>query len=219
MIEKNIRDIFLKYPEVIYGFTNIAYSEYSNTYKSALVFAVPYGEQLTIETYSEEKFEKGIQAAKKILGKILAQLQKMLDEYNVKYYIPPTAQNNEVDLTAPFSFKFAAVNAGLGWIGKNDVVITKQYGPRVRLSVILINEIFTYGSKTLKSSCPENCKKCVDVCPHKALHNVQWNLNSLRSDLIDYRLCNEKRSLYLKTHGRKNACGLCMAACPFGTQS
>ena len=121
MIEKNIHNIFLKYPEVIYGFTNIAYSEYVSTYKSALVFAVPYGEQFTIETYSEEKFEKGIQDAKKVSEKILTQLQKMLDEYNVKYYIPPVAQNNEVYLTAPFSFKFAAVNAGLGWIGNNDV--------------------------------------------------------------------------------------------------
>lgn len=37
----------------------------------------------------------------------------MLDEYNVKYYIPPVAQNNEIDLIAPFSFKFAAVKAGL----------------------------------------------------------------------------------------------------------
>ena len=217
MIEKNIRDIFLKYPEVLYGFTDIAYSEYANTYKSALVFAVPYGEQLTIETYSEEKFEKSIQDAKKVLEKILAQLQKMLDEYNVKYYIPPAAQNNEVDLTAPFSFKFAAANAGLGWIGKNDVVITTQYGPRVRLSVILINETFNYANKISKSNCPENCKKCVDVCPHKALHNVRWDINSLRSDMIDYRLCNEKRSIYLKTHGRKNACGLCMVVCPFGT--
>ena len=217
MVEKNIRNIFLKYPEVIYGFTDIAYSEYANTYRSALVFAVPYGEQLTIETYSEEKFEKGIQDAKKVVEEILEQLQKMLDEYNVKYYVPPVAQNNEMDLTAPFSFKFAAINAGLGWIGKNDVVITKQYGPRVRLSAILINELFIYGNKIIKSNCPENCKKCVDVCPHKALHNVQWNINSLRNDIIDYRLCNEKRSIYLKTHGRKNACGLCMAACSFGT--
>ena len=217
MVEKNIRNIFLKYPEVIYGFTDIAYSEYANTYKSALVFAVPYGEQLTIETYSEEKFEKGIQDAKKVVEEILEQLQKMLDEHNVKYYVPPVAQNNEMDLTAPFSFKFAAINAGLGWIGKNDVVITKQYGPRVRLSAILINELFIYGNKIIKSNCPENCKKCVDVCPHKALHNVQWNINSLRNDIIDYRLCNEKRSIYLKTHGRKNACGLCMAACSFGT--
>ncbi len=41
MVEKNIRNIFLEYPEVIYGFTSIAYSEYASTYKSALVFAVP----------------------------------------------------------------------------------------------------------------------------------------------------------------------------------
>lgn len=93
------------------------------------------------------------------MEEILEQLQKMLDEYNVKYYVPPVAQNNEMDLTAPFSFKFAAINAGLGWIGKNDVVITKQYGPRVRLSAILINESFAYGNKIIKSNCPENCKK------------------------------------------------------------
>jgi len=154
MIEKNIRNIFLEYPEVIYGFTNIAYSEYASRYKSALVFAVPYGEQLTIETYSEEKFEKGIQDAKKVLEEILRLLQEILDEYKVKYYIPPVAQNNEIDLTAPFSFKFAAVNAGLGWIGKNDVVITKKYGPRVRLSAILIDEQFVYGEKILNSNCP-----------------------------------------------------------------
>ena len=65
MVEKNIRKILVEYPEVIYGFANIAYSEYASTYKSALVFAVPYGEQLTSETYSEERFEKGIQDAKK----------------------------------------------------------------------------------------------------------------------------------------------------------
>ena len=105
----------------------------------------------------------------------------------------------------------------LGWIGKNDVVITKKYGPRVRLSAILIDEQFVYGEKILKSNCPENCKKCIDVCPYKALYDVQWNINSLRSDIINYRLCNEKRSLYIKAHGRKSACGLCMAACPFGT--
>lgn len=120
-------------------------------------------------------------------------------------------------LKAPFSFKFAAVHAGLGWIGKNDVVITAKYGPRVRLSAVLINERFVYGEKIIRNHCPEDCHKCVDACPHKALRDVPWNIDSFRSEIIDYRLCNEKRSLYLKTHGRKNACGLCMAACPFGT--
>ncbi len=216
MIEENLRNVFLEYPEVMYGFTDIAYSIYAGDYKSALVFAVPHAEKLTIDTYSEEKFERNLQDAKKVVEKIIKQLKKLLDEHGVKYYIPPMAQNNEVDLTAPFSFKFAAINAGLGWIGKNDVVVTEKYGPRVRLSAILINEPFAYNNKNLHSNCPENCRKCVDACPHKALHDVQWNISSLRSDIIDYRLCNEKRSLFIEKYGRKSACGLCMAACPFG---
>lgn len=216
MLYQNIRNLFSEYPEVIYGFADTSYSTYADIYRSALVFAVPYGEQLTLETYSEETFEKGIQDARKAVEKILARLKKVLDEQETEYYIPPIAQNNEIDLTAPFSFKFAAVNAGLGWIGKNDVLITQKYGPRVRLSAILINEQFDYGSKILKSNCPKTCRKCVDACPHKTLHDVQWNSNSLRSEIIDYKLCNEKRSLSIKTLGRKHACGLCMAACPFG---
>ncbi|MGM9604999.1 MAG: epoxyqueuosine reductase [Faecousia sp.] len=216
MVEQSIRSLFSKYPEVIYGFTDISYSSYASEYQSALVFAVPYGEQLTINTYTEERFEKGIQDAKRKLEEILAQLEKILNGSEVKYDIPPAAQSNEVDLAAPFSFKYAAVNAGLGWIGKNDVVITKEYGPRVRLSAVLIDEPFAYGPKTVNSNCPDCCQKCVDICPHKALHNVRWNIDSLRTDIIDYKLCNEKRSLFLAKHGRKNACGLCLAVCPFG---
>ncbi len=216
MVERSIRSLFSEYPEVLYGFTDIAYSPYAGEYKSALVFAVPYGEQLTIQTYTEERFERGIQAAKKKLEEILAQLEAILQKNEVSYYIPPVAQRNEVDLEAPFSFKFAAVNAGLGWIGKNDVVITKEYGPGVRLSAVLIDAQFPYGQKIVKSNCPENCQKCVDICPHNALHNVRWNIDSLRSEIIDYPLCNEKRSLFLAKHGRKNACGLCLAVCPFG---
>lgn len=215
--EGSIRRLFSEYPQVIYGFTDIAYSPYADAYKSALVFAAPYGEQLTVETYSEEKFEKGIQDARKTVEDILTQLKKVLDAQGVKYLVPPVAQSSEEALAAPFSFKFAAVNAGLGWIGKNDVVITLKYGPRVRLSAVLIDSPFVYGDRITASNCPENCRKCVDACPHKALRDVRWNIGSLRDDIIDYRLCNEKRSSYVKTHGRKHACGLCMAACPFGT--
>lgn len=216
MIEVMIQQLMEKYPEIIYGFTDISYSPYASEYKSALVLAVPYGEQLTLKNYSEERFEKGIQDARKVLEEILIQISEILDKYKVKYYIPPVAQNSEEDLIAPFSFKYAAINAGLGWIGKNDVVITEKYGPRVRLSAVLINEPFTYGQKITKSNCPDSCRKCVDICPCQALYNTNWDIDTLRSDMIDYKLCNQKRSLYLEKHGRKNACGLCIAACPVG---
>ena len=216
MVEEIIQQLFSKYPSSIYGFTSIPYSLYACQYRSALVFAVPYGEQLTIKNYTEERFERGIQDAKRVVDEILVQIEEILNVHKVKYYIPPVAQSSEEELVAPFSFKYAAVNAGLGWIGKNDVVITEKYGPRVRLSAILIDSQFAYGRRIVKSNCPDSCIKCVQICPYNALHNVKWDIDTLRNDIIDYQLCNQKRSLYIEKHGRKNACGLCMVACPIG---
>lgn len=217
MIEKAICNLFSKYPEIIFGFADISYSSYADDYMSALIFAVPYGGQLTLENYTEENFEQGIKNAKEESEKIMEQLEVILNNHDVRYFIPPLAQNNEVELLAPFSFKFAAVNAGLGWIGKNDVVITKRYGPRIRLSAVLIDFKFHYGQTAMKSNCPEQCKKCVDVCPCKALLNKQWDMNAKREEIIDYHRCNQMRSAFIEKLGRKSACGMCIAACPYGT--
>ena len=215
MIDKKIQQIFAGIPEVIYGYTDISYSSFSEEYKSALVFAVPYEEQLILANYTEEGFEKSILNARKKVEIILRDIEAVLKEENIKHYIPPVAQQNEEDLLAVFSFKYAAVNAGLGWIGKNDVLITEKYGPRVRLSAVLIDYPFQIGRKNIKSRCA-SCNKCVDICPYKALKGSNWDINTFRNDLIDYYLCNQKRSEYIEKHGRKNACGLCMVVCPFG---
>jgi epoxyqueuosine reductase QueG len=134
------------------------------------VFAVPHERLLTLDCYAEELFEACILKAKKKVEAILKEIETALRAENIKYYIASVAQEGEEDLLALFSFKYAAVNAGLGWIGKNDVLITEEYGPRVRLSAVL----------------------------------------------IDYHLCNQKRSAYIEKHGRKHACGLCMVICPCG---
>lgn len=218
-IVEKIQQIFKGTPEVIYGYTDIHYSVLSREYKSALVFAVPYEKQLTLDNYTEEGFHNSILNAKIKLDEILKNIEDVLREENIKYYIPPVAQQNEEDLEAVFSFKYAAVNAGLGWIGKNDVLITEKYGPRVRLSAVLVDYPFENETKIVESKCPENCKKCVDVCPHKVLTGVKWNIKELRSNLIDYHLCNQKRSAYIEKYGRKSACGLCIVVCPFGTES
>ena len=215
MVAKKIQQIFAKVPEVKYGYTDISYSSFSEEYRSALVFAVPYEEQLNLDSYTEERFENSILNARNKLEIILKDIEIVLKEECIKYYIPPVAQQNEEDLLAVFSFKYAAVNAGLGWIGKNDVLITEKYGPRVRLSAVLIDYPFETGRKITESRCG-SCNRCVDICPHKALKGLNWDINALRNNLIDYHLCNQKRSAYIEKHGRKNACGLCMVVCPFG---
>lgn len=218
VIADKIQQIFAKVPEIKYGYADIYYSSFSEEYMSALVFAVPYEEQLTLDRYTEEAFEKSIVGARKKLEVVLKDIEAVLEEEHIKYYIPPMAQQNEEDLLAVFSFKYAAVNAGLGWIGKNDVLITEEYGPRVRLAAVLIDFSFEAGRKITESRCGA-CNRCVDICPHKALKGVNWDINALRSDLIDYYLCNQKRSAYIETHGRKSACGLCMVVCPFGMKN
>jgi len=216
-LQAEIRKLFLEYPDALYGFADIAYSPYACDYASALVFAVPYTEQLTHKSYSEERFERGIQFAKIRLEAILARLETILRGHGAGYWIPPTAQESEDSLLAPFSFKFAAVNAGLGWVGKNDVIITQRYGPRIQLSVVLIDAVFDCGTPITASACPESCRECADICPCGALKNQLWSIDTRRADIIDYQRCNRMRSAYIDRLGRKHACGLCLTVCPIGT--
>ena len=211
-----IRRLFLQYPDMLVGFADIAYSPYAQQYPSAIVFAVPYGKQLTLENYTEASFEAGIQSAKARLEAILAELEALLDARHIAHYAPPVAQASEAELRAPFSFKYAASRAGLGWYGKNDVIVTERYGPRVRLSAVLADAPLDYGQPIVESRCPDDCVKCVAACPCKALNGVRWSAALRRADLIDYHRCNRMRSAFIPRLGRKSACGLCLAACPFG---
>ena len=217
MLENEIRNLFSGYPDIIYGFTDISYCSYKETFRSALVFAVPYGKQLTPDNYTEERFEQGIQTAKGRLEAVVEEIELILQKHQVKYWIPPVAQENETELRALFSYKTAAARAGIGWFGKNDVIITERYGPRVRLTAILIDAVFEYGQPITVGRCPDDCTKCIDICPCKALKNQQWTIDKDRSEIIDYQKCNRMRSAFIRKLGRKNACGLCMAACPFSS--
>ncbi len=208
--------VFESYPHVFFGFSDISFSEYKSKYMGALVFAVPHAKMLRIDDYNEETFEYYIRQAHNTSNEIISNLVEIFNEDNIGYEKPPISQTSEETLAVPLSFKFAAVHAGLGWIGKNGVLITEKYGPRIRLSAILINFDYPSGLPILESKCPEDCFLCVDACPHNALTGHQWNINSKRSDMINYQLCNQQRSLYIKTHNRKHACGFCMVSCTLG---
>lgn len=218
MVAEKIQQLFAQFPEVRYGYADLSYSPFFPEYASALVFAVPHEVPLTTDAYTEEAFEKNLLSARLKSDAIMNGIEAALREHHIRYHIPPMPQQNEKDLTAVFSFKYAAVKAGLGWIGKNDVLITGEYGPRIRLSAVLIDFPFEPAVPVAESRCGA-CRRCVDACPCGALKGVNWDINVFRSDLIDYHLCNQHRSTYIESLGRKHACGLCMVACPFGSRN
>ena len=78
MPEKEIRKILSAHPEILYGFTDISYCSYAGEYASALIIAVPYGEQLSPEVYTEERFEQGIQSARGLLETVVARIEEHL---------------------------------------------------------------------------------------------------------------------------------------------
>ena len=210
--------LFKNYPEVLYGFTDIPFSDYpfQSQYKGALVFAVPYAHMLTLEAYDEQQLENLIMEVRHKGAAIQKEIEAVLQENRYAYAVPPVSQISEETLVAPFSFKYAAVHARLGWIGKNDCLITEKYGPRVRLFALLINFDFPNPAPILNSHCPETCFACVHACPYKVLTGKRWDIYTKRHEIIDYQQCNQKRSRYIKSRNRKHACGFCMVACPYG---
>jgi epoxyqueuosine reductase QueG len=109
-----------------------------------------------------------------------------------------------------YSHKMAAVRAGLGWIGKNALLITKGYGPRVRLATILVNLDLPVSKKVDYDGCG-SCNLCVNICPTNCIVDVNWSNGLKREDKINIFNCidkNESREGHI--------CGLCLVVCPVG---
>jgi epoxyqueuosine reductase len=119
-------------------------------------------------------------------------------------------------LRAVFPHKTAAYLGGMGWIGKNCLLITKDYGPALRLVTVLTNAPLKAGIP-MQSLCGD-CTKCVDTCPAKAIKGVEFDPTTDRDDRIDVWKCDDFRSKRETAMGNRS-CGLCIYNCPFSTHA
>ena len=69
--------------------------------------------------------------------------------------------------TAHMSHKMVAIRSGLGWIGRNNLLVSPQYGSKIRLSTIL-TDMPLEADKPVEQDCGE-CKKCIEICPVSAI--------------------------------------------------
>jgi len=67
------------------------------------------------------------------------------------------------------SLKQAAQIAGLGYIGKNYLLINSSYGPRLRLGGVLTTAKFPPDPPVQQSECPDGCQACLEACPPQAI--------------------------------------------------
>jgi len=130
--------------------------------------------------------------------------------------VPASKTIDEEKFIGSFSHKMATHLAGLGWIGKNCLLITPQNGPRVRWATILTNAPLQTTGESREDQCG-SCVQCVEICPVKAFTGQPFRENEPRNVRFDAGKC-DRYLTRLEEQDDPGVCGLCLYICPFGRQ-
>lgn len=209
----------LKISEHLYGFAyvgDVAPSKFTH-----LPYAISIGIRLTPSVVDDIKdgpnqvyYDEYLAINDKLDG-ITQRIKDYIEKNGqIAYAIASSKRTDLVNISGEFPHKIAAVRAGLGWIGKSALLLTKQYGPRIRLSTVLTDMPLSVDVKSIQNRCG-SCTRCVDFCPAGAIVGNLWNENLAREALIDVKKCDLwKISHYSQFNGQ--VCGICVAVCPHG---
>jgi len=105
---------------------------------------------------------------------------------------------------AHVSHKHVALQAGLGWIGRNNLLVSPQFGACLRLVTVLTGMPLKVD-KPLARSC-DDCRTCLSSCPS---HSIKE-----RPEDFDHIGCYHQIKALVKAAGiSQNICGLCVKAC------
>lgn len=118
-------------------------------------------------------------------------------------------------LRSLFSHKMAARLAGLGWIGKNCLLVTRESGPRVRWTTVLTKARLLPTGGPAEPACGE-CRRCVETCPVRAFSGRPFRPEEPLEARFAARKCDDYVNGMTQRMGCRVLCGLCVAACPHG---
>jgi len=102
--------------------------------------------------------------------------------------------------TGQLPHKTVALRAGLGFIGKNNLLVTERYGCALMLGKVLTMAPFDVAAEVPREPQCGDCRVCVAVCPTGALLDTPWSVTTTREEILVRKQC----ILCLK----------CMVCCP-----
>lgn len=119
--------------------------------------------------------------------------------------------------STPILEKALAVKAGLGWFGKNTLLIHRRFGTFILLSGVLTTLEIPHSLPhidTHEARCG-TCTRCLDACPTQALV-APYQLNANRC--LSYHLIESKspipEEIQQKNPGYVFGCDICQDVCP-----
>jgi epoxyqueuosine reductase len=183
--------------------------------QSILCVAIPYARQPAGEIHSAG----GPRYARYLQGpdyheELSLRLERAMLQAQSKH--PELKWKICVDTSAVLERTWAAL-AGLGWIGKNTLLIHPKHGSYLFLAEVLVNQKTGKGPAPLPNYCG-NCNRCLTSCPTQAL-KTPGILDS--NDCISYNTLEKKKEIPLLDSQKakfKNwiaGCDICQEVCPF----
>ena len=103
--------------------------------------------------------------------------------------------------------KVWAVLAGLGWIGKSRMFVSKDFGPRLRLKAVLTNADIGQHYKVMPDDTCGDCRECIDACPVGAIAETGVDRKKCGACKLNHRSVSSNALSY---------CTCCTSACPVG---
>lgn len=118
--------------------------------------------------------------------------------------------------SAPVLERSWAQRSGLGWIGKNGNLITRQHGSFYFIATLITDLILDYDDPFAKDYCG-SCRRCIDACPTNA---IQENKVIDGSKCISYFTIELKEQLIPdEMQGKFKdwvfGCDICQDVCPW----
>lgn len=155
-----------------------------------------------IETHPTLNYYHHYRRINNLLDDIALKLTNCIQDYGFYAYpVPASLIADWRTQRADVSHKHIAVLAGLGWFGRNNLVVTEKFASRIRFASVL-TDMPLEPAKPLQRDCG-NCKMCIDLCPAKAI--------KLDKDQFDHIKCFEKlKEFRQKGYVSQYICGICL---------
>jgi len=183
-----------------------------DTMRSVLVIALEHDDaHPSLDWYTG----RGGTPGNRILIRIARDLETVLRQ---KFAIVSRSLPYHVEKGGIF-LKEAASEAGLGVIGRNNLLITPRFGPRVRLRALLLDQALVPTPSNRFEPC-DSCKApCLEACPRHAFRDRRYDASAchvqMKADEAHGHIAEEGR------HASSSAictryCRACELACPVG---
>lgn len=144
-------------------------------------------------------------------------IKQMLFELSARLKeVSPTLSGRCFVDSAPIFEKRYAVEAGLGWIGRQSLLVTPEFGTFVLLGEIVITEeCDQYDTPLVSVGCGE-CRRCVEACPNSAVKERHIDTSRCISCATIERKSEGEQC---KLHGWIFGCDECQTVCPYNRKA